>query len=59
MNQSLLIKDVTALARFEPAVKLQAISADLKNHYFRDYILTQDLADVYEPMVDGAARARG
>ena len=47
MNKSLFIKDVTTLARFEPAVKLQAISADLRNPYFKDYILTQDLTDVY------------
>ncbi len=51
MNKPLLIKDVTALAAFEPAIKLQALSADLRNPYFKDYILTQDLADVYERML--------
>lgn len=51
MDQPFLIRDVTGLARFEPAVKLQAISADLKDHYFRDYILTQDLAELYERML--------
>ncbi|MEA3376692.1 MAG: hypothetical protein U9R72_10920, partial [Chloroflexota bacterium] len=48
MTGKLLIKDVTNLVAFEPAIKLQAISADLRNPYFKDYILTQDLADVYE-----------
>jgi len=48
MSKPLLIKDVTTLAAFEPAIKLQAISADLRNPYFRNYILTQDLANVYE-----------
>ena len=51
MSKPLLIKDVTGLIAFEPAVKLQAISADSGNRYFRDYILTQDLADVYENML--------
>lgn len=51
MSKPLLIKDVTDLIAFEPAVKLQAISADSGNRYFRDYILTQDLADVYENML--------
>ena len=51
MNKPLLIKDVTSLAAFEPAIKLQALSADLRNPYFRDYILTQDLADAYERML--------
>ncbi len=51
MSKPLLIGDVTTLARFEPAVKLQAISADLRNRYFRDYILTQDLADLYEKIL--------
>ncbi len=48
MSKPLLIKDVTTLAVFEPAIKLQALSADLNNPYFRDYILTQDLASLYE-----------
>jgi hypothetical protein len=48
MSKALLIKDVTTLAVFEPAIKLQALSADLDNPYFRDYILTQDLANLYE-----------
>ncbi len=47
MNKSLLIKDVTTLVAFEPAIKLQALSADSRNHYFKDYILTQDLADIH------------
>jgi hypothetical protein len=47
MNKPLLIGDVTDLAAFEPAIKLQAISADLGNRYFSDYILTQDLATLY------------
>lgn len=47
MSKPLLIKNVTTLAAFEPAIKLQALNADLRNPYFRDYILTQDLADVY------------
>ena len=51
MDKSLLIKDITALARFEPAIKLQAISVDWKDHYFHDYILTEDLADVYEKIL--------
>ena len=51
MNKPLLIKDVTGLAAFEPAIKLQALSADSRNHYFKDYILTQDLAGVYEKML--------
>jgi hypothetical protein len=51
MSKPLLIKGVTDLVAFEPAVKLQAISADSGNRYFRDYILTQDLADVYENML--------
>jgi len=48
MSKPLLIKDVTTLKAFEPAIKLQPLSADLSNPYFRDYILTQDLADVYQ-----------
>jgi hypothetical protein len=51
MSKPLLIKDVTTLAAFEPAIKLQAIIADRGNPYFRDYILTQDLADVYEKIL--------
>jgi len=47
MSKPLLIKNVTTLAAFEPAIKLQTLSADLRNPYFRDYILTQDLADVH------------
>jgi len=51
MDKPLLIKHVTTLTRFEPAIKLQAISADWKDHYFHDYILTEDLADVYEKIL--------
>ena len=51
MDKPLLIKDVTTLTRFEPAIKLQAISADWKDHYFHDYILTEGLADVYEKIL--------
>lgn len=51
MNKSLLIKNVTTLVHFEPAIKLQALSADLSNRYFKDYILTQDLANVYGKML--------
>jgi len=51
MNKPVLIKDVTTLTAFEPAIKLQALSADLRNPYFKDYILTQDLANVYQKML--------
>lgn len=47
MTRPIIIRDVTELAAFEPAIKLRAIIADPSNHYFRDYILTKDLADVY------------
>ena len=51
MSKPLLIKDVTKLKAFEPAIKLQAISADLGNHYFQDYILTEELANVYDTIL--------
>lgn len=47
MNKPTLIRDVTDLVVFEPAIKLQALSADLENPRFNNYILTQDLADLY------------
>jgi len=51
MEKQYLIKDVTDLVVFEPAIKLQSISADLNNSYFKDYIITQDLANVYEKIL--------
>jgi len=48
MDKPLLIKDVTSLKSFERAIKLQALTADAGNPYFKDYILTQDLANLYE-----------
>lgn len=47
MSESVLIGNVTKLKAFEPAIKLQAISEELRDRYLQDYILTQDLADVY------------
>ena len=47
MTGSHLISDVTSIKVFELAVKLQAISADLRDRYFRDYILTEDLAGLF------------
>jgi len=57
MDKPLLIKDVTTLARFERAIKLQALSADLENPYFKDYILTQDLANLYERILSSVLGA--
>lgn len=51
MSNPVLIRDVTALRAFEPAIKLQAISADQQTRYFRDYIMSQELADVYDKIL--------
>ena len=51
MSKPLLIKDVTTLKAFEPAIKLQPLSADLGNPRFKDYIVTQDLADMYKKIL--------
>lgn len=51
MNKPLLIGNVTSLAAFEPAIKLQPLIADLGNRYFGDYILTQDLADMFKKIL--------